>query len=244
MSTAKSKRRLRSPSGSTSPPIAAPVKCGLVMPISEIDGCSEKHWRDVKTIVADAVGTIASPKFELHLVSDDSDIAVIHTRIFDNLHKADLVICDLSANNPNVLFELGMRFAFNKSAVLIKDDKTKFSFDTGPIEHLTYPRELRHADIVEFKMALATKVQATYEKSKIGGGFLKSFGIELPALDSPINAKPLEVLRAIRDHVAIPRASEDLEWYQRATKSVLAFEKSPHGRTMFRNLLMSLLTTS
>lgn len=25
--------------------------CGLIMPISEIDGCSEKHWEEVKEIL-------------------------------------------------------------------------------------------------------------------------------------------------------------------------------------------------
>jgi hypothetical protein len=34
------------------------------------------------------------------------------------------------------MFELGMRLAFDKPTVIIKDDKTDYMFDTGIIEHV------------------------------------------------------------------------------------------------------------
>jgi hypothetical protein len=67
---------------------------------------------------------------------------VTQKRIVQNIYDNEMVICDVSAKNPNVMFELGMRLAFDKPAIIIKDDKTNYSFDTAPIEHLEYPIEV------------------------------------------------------------------------------------------------------
>jgi hypothetical protein len=37
----------------------------------------------------------------------------------------------LALKNPNVMFELGMRLAFDKPAIIIKDNRTNYSFDTA-----------------------------------------------------------------------------------------------------------------
>jgi hypothetical protein len=57
------------------------------------------------------------------------------------------------AQNSNLMLELGMRLAFDKPAVIVKDDKTDYSFDTSSIEHLAYPRDLRFSKIKSFKTA-------------------------------------------------------------------------------------------
>lgn len=96
------------------------------------------------------------------MVSDSNDSGVIQKRIVQNLYENEIIICDVSGKNPNVMFELGMRLAFDKPAVVIKDDQTSYSFDTSPIEHLSYPRDLRHGQIEEFKKKLAEKVTNTF----------------------------------------------------------------------------------
>lgn len=155
------------------------LTCGLVMPISPIDGCSAEHWMEVKSIISDAVGSIENFKFSTRLVSDQDDVGVIQKRIVQNIFDSDIVICDVSCKNANVMFELGMRLAFDKPTILIKDDMTDFSFDTGVIEHLVYPRDLRFSRIVAFKSALADKVVATYKAATTDPNFstfLKHFG--------------------------------------------------------------------
>jgi hypothetical protein len=95
-----------------------------------------------------------------------------------NVYSSHVIVCDISGRNANVMFELGMRLAFDKATVIIKDDVTPYSFDTGVIEHLEYPRSLRFAPIREFKQRLAEKVKNTYEASKVAGysTFLNNFG--------------------------------------------------------------------
>ncbi len=151
------------------------LRCGLIMPISTIDGCSEAHWDEVRQIIKES---LSESEFDVELVSDSNEIGIIQKRIVQNIHDNDIVICDVSAKNPNVMFELGMRLAFDKPAIIIKDDKTNYSFDTAPIEHLEYPRDLHYHQIQSFKTKLRDKVRATHEAAKNPEytTFLKHFG--------------------------------------------------------------------
>jgi hypothetical protein len=153
--------------------------CGIVMPLSAIDGCSASHWNDVQSIIKESVATITDPVFATRMVSDADEVGVIQKRIVQNIFLSDVIVCDVSCRNPNVMFELGMRLAFDRPAVIIKDDKTPYSFDTGVIEHLTYPRDLRYNSMLQFRQQLADKVLSTYQKSKSDpdhSTFLRNFG--------------------------------------------------------------------
>lgn len=150
--------------------------CGVVMPISAIDGCSESHWTEVLAILTESVETAG---YQANIVSNADDVGIIQKRIIQNLYDNPIVVCDVSGKNPNVMFELGMRLAFDKPTIIVKDDKTDYSFDTSPIEHLEYPRDLRFRKIVEFKKDLAKKIQSTLKASQENPKyttFLKHFG--------------------------------------------------------------------
>jgi hypothetical protein len=161
----------------TSSAVSAPrAICGIVMPISPIDGCSESHWADVLGVLSDAIDDAG---FEPNLVSNADDIGIIQKRIIHNLYDNPVVVCDVSGKNPNVMFELGLRLAFDKATVIVKDDKTSYSFDTSAIEHIEYPRDLRFTKIVEFKTKLTEKIAGTYAMSAANpdfSTFLKHFG--------------------------------------------------------------------
>jgi hypothetical protein len=140
------------------------------MPISELDGCPASHWTDVKVILNEA---IEAAGFEPNLVSSDADVGIIQKRIVENLYNNPITVCDISGRNANVMFELGMRLAFDKPVIIVKDDKTPYSFDTSPIEHLEYPRDLRFGLIRDFKDKLTEKINNSIKNKN---SFLKSFG--------------------------------------------------------------------
>lgn len=173
-----------------------PLTCGLIMPISNIDGCTAEHWAEVKSIITDAVSLITDFSFTVNLVSDQEDVGVIQKRIVQNIYSSDVVVCDVSCKNPNVMFELGMRLAFDKPTLIIKDDGTDYSFDTGVIEHLNYPRDLRFSKIVSFKQNLASKICATYKASlnDASQSFLSSFGTFKVAKLDQAEGSPEQVL--------------------------------------------------
>ena len=189
-------------------PVEAELKqCGIVMPISECDGCSEEHWKDVADIIKRSAVTAG---FAATLVSEADDVGVIQKRIVQNLYSCPVVVCDVSGRNANVMFELGMRLAFDKPTVVIIDDKTPFSFDTSPLEHLTYPRDLRFSKIEAFQEALSRKISSVF-KSDGNASFLKSFGsfkvADLSVEQAPISEVVLEEVLSMKKELRNLRAS-------------------------------------
>lgn len=176
------------------------LMCGIVMPISEIDGCNELHWKEVYSIVSQSIDKAG---FKPNLVSNSDDVGVIQKRIIQNLYDNPIVVCDVSGKNPNVMFELGIRLAFDKPTIIIKDDKTQYSFDTSPIEHLEYPRDLRFAKIVEFKDKLSEKIIQTYKKSTTDENFstfLKHFGsFKVAKIETEVVSKEDFILDEIKN---------------------------------------------
>lgn len=165
------------------------LKCGIVMPIAAHPDYPPNHWSDVLEIIKQAVEETG---FEPSLVSESLEVGLIQERIVNNLYSNEIVICDVSSKNPNVMFELGLRLAFDKPTIIIKDDLTNYSFDIGPIEHLPYPASLRFSEIIFFKENLIKRINASYAKSvedKDYSPFLKSFGTKIV----PKNIKQKEI---------------------------------------------------
>lgn len=180
--------------------------CGIVMPISSIDNCSESHWDDVKRIIMCA---IEKAGFEAQLVSEANDSGIIQKRIVQNLYNNDIVICDVSCKNPNVMFELGMRLAFDKPTIVVMDNMTQYSFDTAPIEHLGYPRDLNYYQILKFQEKLCEKIKGTIEAAKQPQytTFLKHFGefhvAEIENKEGSMNQVVLSKLEELSNQIAV-----------------------------------------
>lgn len=153
-----------------------PEICGIIMPISGNEMYSKQHWIEVKSIIEDVV---IDAGLKPNLVSDADDVGIIHNRIVKNLAENPIVVCDVSSKNPNVMFELGLRLAFDKATIIIKDELTSYNFDTSPIEHLSYPSDLHYPSVVEFKALLKQKLLNTFNASKDSeySTFLKNFVI-------------------------------------------------------------------
>ena len=107
------------------------------------------------------------------------------------------------------MFELGLRLAFDKPTIIVKDDETKYSFDTSVIEHLMYPKDLRYHSIENFKIDLRQKIKKTYARylkdPSTYSTFLKNFGsFKVPEIDEkvlPMNEYIIEELKSIRGNL-------------------------------------------
>lgn len=220
--------------------------CGIIMPISSIDGCNEQHWKDVKSIITEA---IENAEFEANLVSLSDDVGVIQKRIVQNIYDNPIIVCDVSGKNANVMFELGMRLAFDKATIVIKDDKTSYSFDTSPIEHLTYPRDLRFNRIVEFKKELTEKIRATFEKSKSDSNystFLKHFGkFTVTKLDTTEISKEDYIIEEIKElrylMSSMIRRDKDIIFRSRIVPSMFDEENKEHELICYEKLMPEIL---
>lgn len=142
------------------------ITCGLIMPIATNEVGTAEHWSQVRTIIEDA---FKNTDLKVQMVSESDEVNVIHHNIVTNIYSNDIVICDVSSRNPNVMFELGMRLTFDKPVVIIKDRETPFSFDVGNIQHLEYPRSLNYVEIQKFQDDLKAKTLATLTAAKTKG---------------------------------------------------------------------------
>lgn len=140
------------------------LTCGIIMPIATMSSeYTADHWSDVRHILHNA---IEKAGFTPRIVSDSEESTVIHGSIINNIYNDAIIVCDVSNKNANVMFELGMRLAFNKPVVIVKDDKTDYSFDTGNIQHEPYRKDLRHSTVEKFIDDLSKKIIKTYEASQ------------------------------------------------------------------------------
>ena len=102
--------------------------------------------------------------------------------ILKNALNCEMAICDLSARNPNVFYELGFRQAFDKKTVLMIDDKTVRPFDISAIRSFIYDTSLR-IDLVD--KAIADLVKALKETQSMNenetNSLLKLLAVEAPA---------------------------------------------------------------
>lgn len=120
----------------------------------------------------------------------------IQAAIINDLEGADLVLADLSALNPNVFLELGIRSALDKPVCLIWDGLDTLPFDSGTLNTHRYDSRPVYELNREIER-LAAFITATVSKSDGRNELWKYFGsasnalpvAELDPEDASIHAK-------------------------------------------------------
>lgn len=122
-------------------------ECFVIMPIADQDGYEPDHFKlvyeDIIKIACNDAG------FKPIRADDVKQTNLIHKDILQKILETPIAICDLSSNNPNVLFELGIRQAFDKPVVLIKDKITKSIFDLSPLRYTEYVSTHKYRDVLK-----------------------------------------------------------------------------------------------
>ena len=135
--------------------------CFIIMPISDAVDYEQGHFKRVY----DHIIKPTCEKINLKPIRAD-DVKSTNVIILDILKKiieSKIVICDLSSRNPNVLYELGIRQAFDLPVVLIKDSRTERIFDIQGIRTVDYSEGLR-VDTVEKDIdSIAKAIKATLD---------------------------------------------------------------------------------
>jgi hypothetical protein len=133
--------------------------CFIIMPISDVDGYDKGHFNRVyEDIIKPAV---ENTEFEATRADEVKETNFIHLDILKKLIDAPIAICDLSTRNPNVLFELGIRQAFDKPVVLIQEKGTPKIFDIGPLRYLEYSKSMKYHDVLKTQSELTEALKAT-----------------------------------------------------------------------------------
>lgn len=163
--------------------------CFVIMPISDIDTYPVGHFKRVYEHLIKPACSLAG--FEAIRADDIQTTNYIALDIVKQILNCDMAVCDLSSRNPNVLYELGIRQAFNKPVSLIKDLKTTRVFDISGFRDIAYDESLR-IDTVEIGIeSLATTIKNTYENhEKEINSLIKLLGIEPARIEEQIKISP------------------------------------------------------
>ena len=134
-------------------------ECFVIMPISDGEEYEKGHFRAVfEDIIKPAV---VSAGFTPQRADDVQRANMIHLDILQRLLDAPICICDLSSRNPNVLFELGIRQAFDKPVVLIQETGTPKIFDISMLRIVEYSKEMKYRDVIEIQHSLTEAIVST-----------------------------------------------------------------------------------
>lgn len=155
--------------------------CFVIMPIADYDGYEKGHFAHVY----DDIIKPAIDKTEFTAIRADEvkETNFIHLDILKKLIDAPIAVCDLSTRNPNVLFELGIRQAFDKPVVLIQEKGTPKIFDIAPLRYLEYSKEMKYHEVLESQKSLQEAIEAT-KAAEGDSGNINSI-VKLMALSSP-----------------------------------------------------------
>ncbi|EMG36769.1 hypothetical protein PCS_02465 [Desulfocurvibacter africanus PCS] len=164
--------------------------CFIIMPISDPQGYEEGHFKRVyEHIIKPACEHIG---FTALRADDILKTNLIVLDVVKQIIESEMAICDLSAKNPNVLYELGIRQAFNKPVLLIKDDTTDRIFDIQGLRDAEYKKSLRVDAVSASIQAVSQALKETYDaRDSNVNSFVPLLGIQqavIPDKDKKISA--------------------------------------------------------
>lgn len=141
--------------------------CFVIMPISDCEGYNQGHFSRVYEDIIKP--SVFNADFNPVRGDEVSKTNLIQLDILNKLLEAPIAICDLSSRNPNVLFELGIRQAFDKPVVLIQEKGTPKIFDINPLRYIEYAKEMGYRDVIDAQLKITTSLTETYQaKDEVG----------------------------------------------------------------------------
>lgn len=156
-------------------------KCFVIMPISDSEDYQTGHFGRVYEHIIKPACELAG--FSPLRADDIMTTNYIALDIIKNILQCEMAICDLSSRNPNVLYELGIRQAFNLPVTLIKDIKTKRVFDIQGFRDIEYDETLRIDTVETTIQDLSEVLKNTYENK----------GTEINSLISLLGIEPAKL---------------------------------------------------
>lgn len=158
--------------------VKVPV-CGIVMPISGMmEEYSADHWKRVRTILETAIEVAG---FTPNVVWNNDQLDIIQSKILQNIYDNEIIICDLSNLNPNVMFEAGLRLSTKKPTILVADTSTTVPFDLRPFQYISYQYNLEYNAIKSFIYSLSEKLKEIHRSHSEGKykSYVENFNFEV-----------------------------------------------------------------
>ncbi len=130
-------------------------KCFVIMPFSTTKSCNKDKWTEIFEYIIKRAVEESGLGYECE--RSVAERANIIKGILEALNKANVVIADLTDNNPNVFYELGVRHTLTNRTILIAQGEEHIPFDLRPYPVAFYSES--PAKIEEFKSDIKKKLE-------------------------------------------------------------------------------------
>jgi len=211
--------------------------CFAIMPISDVDGYPAGHFKHVYDDIIAPACSIAG--YRAMRADEVKASNLIHLDILRKLIEAPVAICDLSTRNPNVLFELGIRQAFDRPVVLIQEKGTPRIFDIAPLRYLEYSKEMKYHEVLKTQQELSETIKATVTADSDSGN-VNSI-VKLLALDSPAR---IPELKDGKEFFAIELMQAEMRELRKMVEISLHEGRRPSRRGSFGAIEFERMTTT
>ncbi|MDA7727985.1 hypothetical protein N8858_03815 [Flavobacteriaceae bacterium] len=194
------------------------------MPISDNSNYPEGHFQRVyEHLIIPACENAGFTPIRADDVINTNYIAI---DVIKKIIESEMVLCDLSSQNPNVLYELGIRQAFNKPVSLIKDKKTKRIFDIQGFRDFEYDETLRVDNVETNVEKLSQVLISTYEEKNNDINSLVSLLSLNPAKIENTTELSTETKLILNSISGIDKRLNSLENNSKTDVDILPFKKS------------------
>lgn len=164
----------------------------VIMPFHE-------DFDDVYHIIKDSANQVSrdrSVSIDTLRADEITEPGRISTQVTESIRTADLIIADITGNNPNVMYELGFAHALDKTVVLLTQSVKDSPFDVKDFRQVTYERSKLLRDcrprlmsaissVVGIETAQSTRdtppVSSTLDATRVDAGVVRRPGTKLVA---------------------------------------------------------------
>jgi hypothetical protein len=166
-------------------------KCFIIMPNSDPDGYAKGHIGRVYQYILVPACRFAgfSP-----LRMDDPTIQETPLDIINTIIESDIVLCDLSSNDPHALYGFAIRQSMGLPVILMKDLKTILTANIPEIEILEYDESLRIDTVQSEIETLSEALKKVFANKPAPNSLLSRLNIgsaQLPEIVSEVTTAPL-----------------------------------------------------
>ncbi|HSH87155.1 MAG TPA: hypothetical protein VK958_07915 [Methylophilus sp.] len=134
--------------------------CFVIQPFDS--GKFDKRFEDIYKPAIEAAG------LEAYRVDKDPSVSVPIESIEDGIKQATVCLADITADNPNVWYELGYAFAAGRPVVMVcSEERTgkKYPFDIQHRSIIPYSAD-SPSDFEKLKESLTTRIRALVKKDE------------------------------------------------------------------------------
>lgn len=142
---------------------SAPAKLKHCFIITPIGGIGSDIFKKTDGLIKSVIRPVLNELgFEALPAYDINDAGSITKQIIQHILNDELVICNLTGLNPNVMYELAIRHSYGKKVVIMAEDKTVLPFDISDQRTIFYEDSLSGSETV--KPFLKRMIKATLEE--------------------------------------------------------------------------------